>query len=91
MIRANGWGIAMTVTGGLLGGVSSYFLRLTDPQALMTLGAAWILFDGSLRLSRRGQTHWWLSRQAGGWLWYVPVWVFGLVIMLISAIVAFTA
>ncbi len=91
MIRGNGWGIAMTVTGGLVGGMSSYFLKLTDPQALMLLGAAWILFDGGLRVSRRRHTRWLFSRQTGGWLWYVPVWVIGLVILLISAIAVLTA
>ena len=91
MIRGNGWGIAMTVTGGVVGGMSSYFLKFTDPQALMILGAVWIILDGGLRVSRRGQPRRLFSRQAGGWLWYVPIWVLGVAIMLISAVEVFAA
>lgn len=90
MIRGNGWGIAIAVTGGLLGGMSSYFLKLTDPQALMILGAAWSVLDAMLRALRRHQPHWLVNPQAGGFVWHIPVWVFGLAIFLVSALVALT-
>ncbi len=91
MIRGNGWGIAIVVVGGLLGGMSSYFLKLKDPQALIILGTAWVLMDLIVRLRFRYQPRWLLNRQAGGFLWYIPIWVFGLVILVVNMILVFTS
>ncbi len=86
MLRGNGWGIAIAVTGGLLGGMSSYFFRLPDPQALMILGATWMALDGGLRSARRHLPRWWISHRAGGFIWFVPVWILGFVIVVVSGI-----
>lgn len=91
MIRGNGWGIAMIVIGGLSGGMSNYFFKFTDHQALIILGVTWVILDVALRARRRYQSRWLFSRQAGGFIWYIPVWAFGLVILVINTILAFTA
>lgn len=91
MIRGNGWGIAMVVVGGVLGGMGSYFLKLKDSQALIILGAAWVLMDMIVRLRSRYQPRWLLNRQAGGFIWHIPVWIFGLIILLINTVLIATS
>lgn len=86
MLRGNGWGIGIAVAGGLVGGMSHFFFRLTDPQALMILGATWVGLDGALRVLRRGHRHWLISSHAGGSLWFLPVWISGFAIVLLSAL-----
>ena len=91
MIRGNGWGFAIVVVGGLLGGMSSYFLKLKDAQAMIILGTVWALMDLIVRLRSRYQPRWLLNRQAGGFIWYIPIRVFGLVILLVNTIQAITS
>lgn len=91
MIRWNGWGFIIVGVGGLLGGMSSYFLRLQDPQALLILGTAWIVMDVIVRLRSRYHPRWLLNRLAGGHIWYAPMWVLGLVIVLVNALLVLTA
>lgn len=91
MLRGNGWGIGLALTGGLIGGLCSYFLKLSDPHALMIVGGVWVALDLLLRLSRRQGPRALLERQTGGLIWSIPVWVLGLVMLLISAGVALTA
>lgn len=81
MIHANGWGIGLTLIGGLAGGMSSYFLKLADPQALLVVGVAWIALDGLLRVRRRRLPGALFDSQLGGVVWFLPVWALGIVLM----------
>lgn len=91
MLRGNGWGIGIAVVGGLVGGMSHFFFRLSDPQALMILGAVWVGLDGTVRILRRGRPRWLISSHAGGSLWFLPVWVSGCAIVLVSALATLVA
>ena len=37
------------------------------------------------------RARWLLNRQAGGFIWYIPIWVFGLVILVVNTILVFTS
>lgn len=81
MIHGNGWGIGLALIGGLAGGMSSYFLKLADPQALLVVGAVWTVLDGLLRVLRRRLPGALFDRQIGGVVWFLPVWALGIVLM----------
>ena len=91
MIRWNGWGIAIVAAGGLLGGLSSYLLNLKDAQAMIILGTTWVLMDLIVRLRSRYQPRWLLKRLAGGFIWYIPLWMLGLVILVNNTVLVFTS
>ncbi len=86
MIHANGSGFALLVVGGLLGGMSSYFLKLADPQAVLVIGAVWAAGDGILRATRRARPGWLFDSQTGGSVWHVPVWIVGFAVVVIDAV-----
>lgn len=90
MFRGNGWGIGLALAGSLIGGLFSYVFKLSDPQALMIVGGTWGILDVLLRLSRRQGPRGLLDRQSGGVVWSIPVWMLGLVMLLISAGAALT-
>ena len=79
-IRSNSWGLAMFVVGGLIAAVGSFILKIDDAPVLMSVGIALIFMDVIVRLRFRNRPAWFIHRQSGGHLWFVPIWAIGVVV-----------
>ena len=81
-IHSNGWGLGLFVLGGLIAGVGSIVLKLADAPVLMSVGLALIAADLILRVRYRSQHGWLLQGQFGGQLFFVPMWLLGLIVFI---------
>lgn len=88
-IRGNALGLAMIVATGLIAGVGALLLHLDDALVMIAVGVALIVMDLLIRLTVR-QAQGWLTRpEFGGYLFFVPIWVVGIAIILINLINVF--
>jgi hypothetical protein len=83
-IRSNGWGLVLFVLGGVIAGVESFILKIADAPVLMSVGLALMVGDLIIRTRStarlRSQPGWLWARQAGGHLFFVPMWVLGVIV-----------
>ena len=80
-IRGNGLGIAMFVLAGLLIIPASMLLRVRNLPTMIAVGCVLILMDMLFRLCQRTQAGWLTKRELGGYFFFLPVWVLGLVVI----------
>lgn len=80
-IRSNGWGLALFVLGGVIAGVGSFVLKIADAPVLMSVGLALIVGDLIIRARFRSQPGWLWQGHFGGRLFFLPMWVLGLIVL----------
>ena len=85
-IQGNMLGLLMFVTCGLVA-IASLLLKLPDAVGMMGLGSALMLMDLIVRFRARALSNRWvMSKEVGGYLYFIPAWIGGIVIMLINLI-----
>ena len=84
-IQGNKLGLLMFVICGLVA-IASLILKLPDAVGMMSLGSALFLMDIIVRLRSRSDSSWLTSKDLGGYLYFIPAWVGGLVIIAINLI-----
>ena len=80
-IRGNALGLAMIVVTGAIAGVGGLVLHLADAIVMGAVGLALIAMDLLIRLSSRTAPGWLTRREFGGNLFFLPIWVVGLVVI----------
>jgi hypothetical protein len=85
-IRGNALGLAMIVATGAIAGIGGLALKLPDAVVMGAVGAALIAMDLLIRLRFRPAAGWLTQRQFGGYLFFIPVWVVGIVIILANIV-----
>ena len=83
-IRGNALGIAMFVIGGVIAGVGGFILKLGDAPIMIMVGVALLLMDLIIRWQVRNQAGWLMSKQLGGYFFFVPVWILGILVIIIN-------
>jgi hypothetical protein len=78
-IRGNALGLAMVVLGGVIAGVGSLVLRLGDATVMLMIGLAVIASDLIIRLRSRALPGWLTRSEYGGILFFLPMWVIGMI------------
>lgn len=86
-IQGNILGLTMFVTCGLVA-IASILLKIPDAVGLMGLGLALFLMDMIVRVRSRTLPNWLMSKEIGGYLYFIPAWIGGLVIIAINLISA---
>lgn len=89
-VRGNVLGFAMMVASALVAGVGGLVLRLADPLVMMGVGLALVLMDLLIRWRSRSTAGWLTQRQLGGYLFFAPVWVVGILVIVINVVNWFT-
>ena len=84
-IQGNMLGLMMFVTCGLVA-IASLLLKLPDAVGLIGLGLALSLMDIIVRLRSRTLPNWLMSKEIGGYLYFIPAWIGGLVVIAINLI-----
>lgn len=90
MLRGNGLGLLMVVVSALVALVGGLLLRLPDPVVMGAVGITVLMMDLVVRLRGRSraqpQSAWLTGKTTGGYLFFIPAWLFGIVIILINVI-----
>lgn len=84
-IKGNVLGFAMFVVATLVAG-AGLLLKLPDAPVMIAVGIALILMDLIIRLLSRSQKGWLMAKEQGGYLFFIPVWIFGIVVIVINII-----
>jgi len=84
--RGNVLGVIMFVIGGAIAGIGGLVFKLGDAPIMIMVGVALFLMDMVIRLRVRTQPGWLMSKQMGGYFFFIPVWLLGLFVIAINII-----
>jgi len=86
LINGNLVGLAMVVLSALIVALPGYLFRLPNAPLMIGVGAVLIAADLILRLVKRTDAKWLMSSRTGGYLFFIPVWIFGIAVMIVNLI-----
>ncbi|WP_201324337.1 hypothetical protein [Pseudanabaena sp. lw0831] len=84
LIRGNILGLIMFVAVSPIALIGSFLLKLADPITMSCVGVALVAIDLLVRLRSRPSNGWLTQREFGGTLFFLPVWAFGIVVVVIN-------
>ena len=85
-IQGNKLGLLMLVICALVAGAGYFLLKLPNPVTMMGVGSAFTLMDIIVRLRSRTLPGWLLSKELGGYLYFIPAWLGGLIVIAINLV-----
>lgn len=83
-VRGNALGLAMFVVGGVIAGIGGFIFKLGDAPTMIMVGVSLVLMDMIIRLQVRTQPGWLMSKQLGGYFFFVPVWLLGIFVIILN-------
>jgi hypothetical protein len=89
IINGNLVGFGMFVAVAVIIAVGSLVLKLPNPAVMISAGAVLIAIDLVLRCFNRKHQGWLMGKQFGGYLFFAPVWIFGIIIVVANIISVF--
>jgi hypothetical protein len=89
MMNGNLVGFGMVVLSALLIALPGYLLKLPNAPVMIGVGALLVAADLMIRVLRRSRERWLFSSLTGGYLFFIPVWIFGVVVIVVNLINAF--
>ena len=84
--RGNVLGVIMFVIGGVIAGIGGLVFKLSDAPIMIMVGVALFLMDMIIRLRVRTQPGWLMSKQLGGYFFFIPVWLLGVFVIILNII-----
>jgi hypothetical protein len=90
MIQGNLLGFFMFIFSGIFVVIGYYVLKFPDWIVLITAGLVLTATDLVFRILKTAQKGWLYKKELGGYLYFMPVWAFGIVAVLINIISHFT-
>lgn len=86
VMNGNLFGFGMVVLSALLIALPGYLLKLPNAAVMIGVGALLVAADTVIRLMNRGKERWLFNSETGGYLFFVPVWIFGIVVIIANLI-----
>ncbi len=86
--KGNLLGFAMFIVAALVAG-AGLVLKLPDAPVMIAVGIALIFMDMIIRLQSRPNQGWLTAKAQGGYLFFIPVWALGIVVIVINIINTF--
>ncbi len=86
-LRGNWLGVGMFVVGGLVAGVLGFVFKLPDAPAMIGVGITLIVLDFAFRVSNMNMPRWLVSRDAGGFFFFVPIWGLGIFAVILNLLI----
>jgi hypothetical protein len=77
----------MFAVGGIVAAVAGFLLKAGDAKTMIAVGATLVLVDAAFRVSGRGEPNWVFSRTSGGFFFFLPVWVLGVLVVTLNALI----
>jgi hypothetical protein len=76
----------MVVSSASVVVVGFLLLKLPDAVTMIAVGITLIITDMTLRFRRRDESGWITRKDTGGYLYFFPVWIFGIIVIAINII-----
>lgn len=76
----------MVVLSALLIALPGYLLKWPNAATMCGVGILLIAADIILRMRSKGKEKWLMSHQTGGYLFFIPVWIFGIVVVVANIV-----
>ena len=86
MIQGNLIGFGMIIVTALIVVIGVFVLRLPNFVVMISVGVALTIIDLIFRLLNRQNEGWLMGKKFGGYLYFIPVWIFGFVVIAINII-----
>ena len=86
LINGNLVGLAMVVFSALIVAFPGYLFKLPNPAVMIGIGVVLITVDLTLRAAKRPDAKWLMSPRTGGYLFFIPVWIFGIAVVIVNVI-----
>jgi hypothetical protein len=87
-VRGNWLGLGMfVVIGGLAALIAGFVLKLGDVKTMIIAGSCLVAADLLIRILNRTEPRWLIGKEAGGYFFFVPVWVLGAVVIVANSLV----
>ena len=87
-VRGNWLGIGMFVMGGIIAGIAGFILKLGDFVTMVSVGIFLILADLGFRFFINKKSNKLFGKETGGYFFFIPVWVLGIVVVIINVVKA---
>lgn len=76
----------MFIVAAVVVALGFFVLRLPDPIVMMAAGATLVVVDLAMRLAKMKESGWLMSNKFGGYLYFAPVWIFGVIVVVINVV-----
>lgn len=90
MIQGNLLGFAMFVFAGIFVAIGGFVLKFPDWIVMITAGLVLTVTDFIFRALQNNKQGWLMAKNIGGYLYFIPVWIFGFIVVAINLISHFT-
>ncbi len=90
MIQGNILGFIMFIFSAIFVAIGTFLLKLPDWIVMIAAGIVLAITDLIFRISQKKQTNWLMANNLGGYLYFIPVWIFGFAVIVINIIAHFT-
>ncbi|MCW1970061.1 MAG: hypothetical protein KIH69_018270 [Anaerolineae bacterium] len=85
-IRGNMLGIALFVLAAIPALILGFVFKLSDAASMIGVGLFLLVADLLIRAASRSKKGWLFQRELGGYLFFVPVWVLGIIVVIINVV-----
>lgn len=85
-IRGNVLGIALFVVAGLIAGLLNLVFKLPNATTMIGVGLFLFIADLLIRVASRSKKGWLFQRELGGYLFFVPIWLFGIIVVIANVV-----
>jgi len=86
MIQGNLIGFLMFIVAAVVIAICYFVFKLPDTFVMIAGGATLIVVDLAMRLVKSKEKGWLMSKNYGGYLYFAPVWIFGIIVIIINII-----
>jgi hypothetical protein len=90
MIQGNFLGFAMFIFAGIFVAVGAFVLNFPDWIVMISAGLVLSITDFIFRVLQNKKRGWLTAKNIGGYLYFIPVWIFGIFVVGINLISHFT-
>jgi hypothetical protein len=85
-IQGNLRGFGIFIISGAVVAISYFLLKLPDFAVMISGAVTLIVVDLILRLMKKNEKGWLMGKNFGGYLYFAPVWIFGIIVIIINVI-----
>jgi len=86
MVNGNIVGFGMFILAALFILVGRFVIGIPDAGTMILAGLILVGADLGLRLSKRHEARWLMGQSLGGYLFFAPVWIFGIAVVVLNLI-----
>ncbi len=86
-VRGNLLGVGMLAVGAVVAAVGGFVLKFGDHTTMIAVGLTIFVLDAVVRLSGRDRPGWLFGAERGGFFFFVPIWLVGVLVVAGNALI----